>query len=105
IFPWANMSHKKPFLGSNMWNWYRFDAQKDQYLMESWQIGNKMREDCWNPRYQLCVNDAYSSNPYNAQAGSQSKQPIDGDLVLKIILKHFKCAIVPEVHYNEKDES
>lgn len=45
------------------------DADKDDDLVEGWQVGKEMGECTWDSSCQFSVDDAYTGNPDNPQAG------------------------------------
>lgn len=70
--------------------------------MEGREVGDKVGEDGWDPGDEFRVDEADSTNPYNAQARTQAEEPVDGDLVLNVEFVLLRCSVVPHTHYHHK---
>lgn len=73
--------------------------------MKCRQIGDKMREDCWDASLKLSVNEANATDTNNTEVGAETKKPVDGDLALNVEFVLLDGAIVPDAHYQHEDES
>jgi hypothetical protein len=72
--------------------------------MKRWQIGDKMGEDGRDAAVELGVYEADAADTDDAEVWAEAKEPVDGDLVLKIELILLDGAIVPDAHYHHEDE-
>ena len=63
-----------------------------------------MRENCRDATVELRVYEANASDTDNAKVRAEAKEPVDGDLVLKIEFILLDGAIVPDAHYQHEDE-
>ena len=73
--------------------------------MKGRQIGDKMWEDRWDASLELSMDEANATDTNNTEVWAETKKPVDGDLALNIKLILLDGAIMPDAHYQHKDES
>jgi len=73
--------------------------------MKGRQIGDKMREDRWDAGLKLSMDEANATDTNNTKVWAETKKPVDGDLALNVKLVLLNGAIMPDAHYQHKDES
>lgn len=72
--------------------------------MECRQIGDKMGEDRRDAAVKLGVYEADAADTDDSEVWAEAKEPVDGDLVLKIELVLLDGAVVPDTHYHHEEE-
>ena len=60
------------------------DADKDDDLVEAWQVGEEMGECGWDPSCQFSVYDAYTGSPDNPKTRPKWENPFHGYPVLYV---------------------
>jgi hypothetical protein len=75
-----------------------------RYLMKCRQIGDKVRENGWNTRHDVCMYEPNASDPNNPQGRAKIQEPTYRDLVLDIKIILLYGTIVPHAHHHHENE-